>query len=298
MFVEAIERVDQFTRPIHFIARYYGGTDIIPGTGTLFFVNENGFAVTCRHVAQQILHANQIYENYLKFKGELRRFERDPGYETQRQFLEAKYKITAETPIRILSNFINCVDGYKSLTIHLHPTQDLAIVRFRDYGAKLYQGFAHFLKDSRQVKQGRYLCRLGYPFPEFTNYKLNKATNDIEWIKEGRIHTPSFPIDGIITRHIGENDGTVSIEMSTPGLRGQSGGPLFDRNGLIYGMQSATRHLHLGFDQVNREVITEGRRKRVSNYPFLNVGQCVHVDVIKNFLREKKIDFYEADQIG
>jgi hypothetical protein len=298
MFVEAIERVDQFTRPIHFIARYYGGTDIIPGTGTLFFVNENGFAVTCRHVAQQILHSNQIYENYLRFKGELRRFERDPGYESQRQFLESKYKISAETPIRILSNFINCVDFYKSLTIHLHPTQDLAIIRFRDYGTKLYQGFAHFLKDSKHVKQGRYLCRLGYPFPEFTNYKFNKNTNDIEWISEGRIHTPSFPIDGIITRHIGEANGAVSIEMSTPGLRGQSGGPLFDRNGLIYGMQSATRHLHLGFDQVNREVITEGRRKRVSNYPFLDVGQCVHVDVIKSFLREKKIDFYETDQIG
>jgi len=296
MFVEAIEAVDQFTRPIHFIARYYGGSDIIPGTGTLFFVNENGYAITCRHVAQQILHANHIYENYLKFKSELRRFERDPGYETQRQFLEGKYKINGEVPIRILFNFISCIDSYKSLTIHLHPTQDLAIIQFKDYGVKLYQGYAHFLKDTRAVKQGRYLCRLGYPFPEFTNYHLNKNTNDIEWTKEGRVNTPSFPIDGIITRHIGgENNGVTGIEMSTPGLRGQSGGPLFDSNGIIYGLQSATRHLHLGFDQVNREVITDGHRKRVSNYPFLNVGQCVHVDVIKSFLREKKIDFYEID---
>lgn len=295
MFVEAIERVDQFTRPIHFIARYYGGSDIIPGTGTLFFVNEDGFAITCQHIARQILFANQIYENYLRFKGELRRFERDPGFQTQKQFLEKKYKINGETPIRILSNFINCFSAYKSLSIHLHPTQDLAIVQFRDYGSKLYQGYASFLKDTRSVKPGRYLCRLGYPFPEFTNYHLNKTTNDIEWIKEGRVNTPSFPIDGIITRHIGENNTVVGIEMSTPGLRGQSGGPLFDSQGVIYGMQSATRHLHLGFDQVNREVITDGHRKRVSNYPFLNVGQCVHVDVIKSFLREKKIHFYESD---
>ncbi|MCF0057793.1 serine protease [Dyadobacter sp. CY356] len=295
MFVEAIERVDQFTRPIHFIARYYGGSDIIPGTGTLFFINEDGFAITCRHIARQILYANQIYENYLKFKGELRRFERDPGFETQKQFLEGKYKINSETPIRILSNFINCVNAYKSLTIHLHPTQDLAVIQFRDYETKFYQGYATFLKDTRDVKQGKYLCRLGYPFPEFTNYQLNKNTNDIEWIKEGRINTPSFPIDGIITRHIGESNSIVGIEMSTPGLRGQSGGPLFDRNGTIYGMQSATRHLHLGFDQVNREVITEGQRKRVSNFPFLNVGQCVHVDVIKNYLRELKISFHEAE---
>jgi hypothetical protein len=295
MFVEAIESVDQFTRPIHFILRYYTGSDIVPGTATLFFVNEDGFAVTCRHVARQILYANSIYENYVKFSGELRKFERDPGLQTQRQMLESKYRINNETPIRILFNFINCVSAYKSLTIHLHPTQDLAIVQFRDFDSIQYAGHARFIKDTRVIKQGRYLCRFGYPFPEFTNYRYNKDINDIEWIKTGRIHTPGFPIDGIVTRHIGDNNEVTGIEMSTPGLRGQSGGPLFDRSGLIYGLQSSTRHLHLGFDQINREVMTDGQRKRVSNYPFLNVGQCVHADVIKQFLREKKVDFYEED---
>ncbi|WP_439555302.1 trypsin-like peptidase domain-containing protein [Dyadobacter sp.] len=295
MFVGAIEKVDQFTRPIHFIFRYYTGSDIVPGTATLFFVNEEGFAITCRHVARQILYANSIYENYLKFRGELRKFEKDPGFETQRTNLENKYKISAANPIRVLFNFIQCVSAYKAMTIHLHPTQDLAIIQFKEFESVQYQGYAQFLKDSRFAKQGRYLCRLGYPFPEFTNYQYNKVSGDIEWTKEGRSKTPSFPIDGIITRHIGEGSEITGIEMSTPGLRGQSGGPLFDPNGTIYGMQSATRHLHLGFDQVNREVVSDGQRRRVSNYPFLNVGQCVHVDVIKQFLREKKIKFYEQD---
>jgi hypothetical protein len=294
MFVEAIEKVDQFTRPIHFIFRYYTGSDIVPGTATLFFVNEDGFAITCKHVAKQILYAKSIYENYLKFKGELRIFEKDPGFETQRKLLESRYRVTGENPIRILFNFIQCVQSYKSLTIHLHPTQDLAVIQFRDFETKQYQGSAEFLKNGHLAKQGRYLCRLGYPFPEFTNYRYNKVSGDIEWVKGGREKTPSFPIDGIITRHIGESNAVTGIEMSTPGLRGQSGGPLFDQNGVIYGMQSATRHLHLGFDQVNREVISDGHRKRVSNYPFLNVGQCVHVDVIKHFLREKKIAFRES----
>nr|WP_295929377.1 trypsin-like peptidase domain-containing protein [uncultured Dyadobacter sp.] len=297
MFVDAIEKIDQFTRPVHFVIRYYGGSDIVPGTATLFFVNDDGFAVTCRHVARQILYANSIYENYLKFRSELRRFEKDPGFETQKHFLESKFKITADSPIRILFNFIQCVSSHKGLTIHLHPTQDLAIIHFRDFESRQYQGYARFLRDSRLVKQGRYLCRLGYPFPEFTNYRFNKDTADIEWTAEGRSKTPTFPIDGIITRHIGDNNEVVGIEMSTPGLRGQSGGPLFDQQGIIYGMQSSTRHLHLGFDQVNREVITEGHRKKVSNYPFLNVGQCVHVDVIKQFLREKRIRFEEADPV-
>ncbi|QRR03050.1 trypsin-like peptidase domain-containing protein [Dyadobacter sandarakinus] len=295
MFVEAIEKVDRFTRPIHFIFRYYNGTDIIPGTATLFFVNDEGFAVTCSHVARQILQAQSIYENYQKFRSELRRFEKDPGLATQRTLLEGKYKINASRPIRILFDFIKCVDKYKGLSIHLHPTQDLAIIHFRDFESSQYQGHATFLKDSRLVKPGRYLCRLGYPFPEFSNFQYNNVSGDIEWTRDGKTRTPTFPIDGIVTRQIGDQNEIVGIEMSTPGLRGQSGGPLFDSQGTIFGMQASTRHLHLGFDQVNKEVITGGQRKKVSNYPFLNVGQCVHVDVIKQFLRDKKVSFHEGD---
>jgi hypothetical protein len=37
------------------------------------------------------------------------------------------------------------------------------------------------------------------------------------------------------------------VEMSSPGLRGQSGGPRFDVNGMVWGLQSRTQHLALGF---------------------------------------------------
>ncbi|TDB63386.1 trypsin-like peptidase domain-containing protein [Arundinibacter roseus] len=295
MFVEAIEKVDQFTRPIHFIARYYGGEEIIPGSATLFFVNEDGCAITCRHVAEQILRGDPLYSHFLKFRAELRRFEKDKNRALHQRRLEEQFKITKETTIRLRSNFINSVSGFTSLTTHLHPTQDLAIIQFNDYTAKHYQGHAVFLRDGSKIKQGRSLCRLGYPFPEFTNFGYNRELDDIDWTSEGRFKSPSFPIDGIVTRQIGDpaTAQVVGIELSTPGLRGQSGGPLFDPRGIIFGMQSATRHLHLGFDQINREVVMDGKKQRVSNYPFLNVGQCVHVDVIKQFLREKGVKFYE-----
>jgi len=46
------------------------------------------------------------------------------------------------------------------------------------------------------------------------------------------------------------NEGEImGIELSTPGLRGQSGGPLFNSEGIICGMQSSTNHLHLGFER-------------------------------------------------
>lgn len=294
MFVEALDQVDQFTRAIHFICRYHGSAEIIPQTATMFFVNEQGCAVTCKHVADNLIYSDKFYTRYLQFRKEFRHFEREKVAALEKKRLEEKYGLRSDSLIRIKSSFPDSVNGDYRLVIHRHPVYDLAIVQFQGYSEIKYKGFARLLKDETKVRPGRTLCRLGYPFPEFSNYRFNKDTDDIEWSQSGRISTPAFPIDGIITRQVADQNGIFGIEMSTPGLKGQSGGPLFDTKGIVYGMQSATQHLHLGFDQVNREVISEGIRKRVSNFPFLNVGRCVHVRIIKEFLRAKKIKFYEA----
>ncbi len=293
MFVDAIERADLFTRPVHSIVRLYGHNELIPGSATLFFVNEQACAITCKHVADLIAQADQIHRNYQNFLGERRPFLRDPNASQHVARLEAKYALKAETVIRIRHTFLNCVDQFTSLKIDSHPRADLALIRFEGYNRTLYGKPARFLRDSNRVKAGRSLCRLGYPFPEFTNFAYNTATDDIEWTTEGRTLSPRFPIDGIITRLMADGPDVSGIELSTPGLRGQSGGPLFDSNGTVFGMQSATRHLHLGFDIEDRDVLVNGRKTRVSNYPFLNVGQCVHVDVIKQFLRDRSVKFYE-----
>ena len=296
MFVDAIDRVDAFTRPLHSIVRLYGHDEIIPGTATLFFVNEEGCAITCKHVADLIVQADFIQQNYRNFKGARRNVLREKNAAHLITQLENQFKLSSDTIIRVRNSFIGCVDQYQKLSIDTHPTQDLALLRFEGYNRLLYRSYATFLGDSTLVKPGRSLCRLGYPFPEFTNFRYNDSptVDDIEWTTTGRNTSPRFPIDGIVTRLLSENNEITGIEMSTPGLRGQSGGPLFDTKGLIYGMQSATRHLHLGFDIEDREVMVNGRKSRVSNYPFLNVGQCVHVDVIKAFLREKEVKFYEG----
>lgn len=294
MFVEALEKVDQFTRAIHFISRYYGSTEIIPQTASMFFVNENGDAVTCRHVADNLINGDTVYSRYLNFKREFRFFQKERTALFEKARLERKYAFDDDTLVRVRYTFPDSVTGEYQLVIHRHPVYDLAIIRFVGFKERQYASFARFLKDDQLVKPGRSLCRLGYPFPEFTNYRFNRELDDIEWSPEGRGSTPGFPIDGIITRQVADQTGIFGIEMSTPGLRGQSGGPLFDSNGVVYGMQSATQHLHLGFDQVNREVFSDGHRKRVSNYPFLNVGRCVHVRIIKAFLKEKGVAYFEA----
>lgn len=81
--------------------------------------------------------------------------------------------------------------------------------------------------------------------------------------------------------------------MSTPGLKGQSGGPLFDKDGVIYGMQFATNSLHLGFDIVNKDITVNNKKKKVSDYSFIHLGGCIHVDIIKDFLKSLNIKFIE-----
>jgi hypothetical protein len=295
MFESAIEKLSQFTRPIHSISRTYEGL-VLPGSATFFFVNDKGVAITCRHVADMIPAANNINAQYQNFKTEVAKLPRDNKFSRNIKGLELKYKYSKETTVQLKHNFLNCFDRIQEIVCHVHPTLDLAIMEFKGFEKIFYQSHATFIKDSNKIKQGNYLCRLGFPFPEFNNFRHNPTADDIEWTNTGNPNSPTFPIDGIVTRFVGDGAGAITgIEMSTPGLRGQSGGPLFDVNGLVYGMQFATNHLHLGFGLNDHEIINDGKKTKVSNHPFLHTGISVHVDRIKDFLREKNIEFKEGE---
>jgi hypothetical protein len=294
MFQNAIAQVSRFTRPLHTIMRTYGGK-ILPGSATLFFVNEDGVAITCKHVANLIPTADKLNAEYRAFRAERDRLARDNKYHSHLKDLELKYKYSPERIIQQKNNFLNCLDKLEQITAHMHPTLDLAILEFKGFTRPLYQSHAVFVKDSSTIRQGKTLCRIGFPFPEFNNFVYNQQTDDIDWTQTGHQDSPIFPMDGIITRFVATpGEGITGIELSTPGLRGQSGGPLFDADGHIYGMQFAANHLHLGFDITDREIIQDGKTKKVSNHPFLHVGLCVHVENIKAFLRQHNIKFYEA----
>ncbi|MBL7925000.1 MAG: trypsin-like peptidase domain-containing protein [Bacteroidia bacterium] len=294
MFVKAIEEINRFTRPIHTIMRSYGSNKVWPGASTLFFVNNEGIAVTCRHVAEHLLHSEKINQQYLLFSQARFRLKKDEHYEANLKELELQYNFHHDSVIQAKHSFVSCFDKISGFDCHVHPHVDLAIIRFKGFTQIYYQGYARFLADDSMAKPGRMLCRSGFPFPEFSNYSYNYQKDDIEWTREGNPRTPSFPIEGIITRLIAQQGQISGIEMSSPGLRGQSGGPLFDPEGFVYGMQSSTRHLHLGFDLENFEIPIGAGSKRVTNTPFLHVGQCVHGGIIKNFLKEHNIRYFES----
>ena len=76
------------------------------------------------------------------------------------------------------------------------------------------------------------------------------------------------------------------IETSSPGLRGQSGGPLFDVNGTVWGIQSSTMHYPLGFSPE----VNQGGRRFVEQQ-FLNAGMAVHVAVCIEMMSKMGVAF-------
>ena len=237
MFVDAIETVAAFTRAIHSIHRNYASTTIYLGAATLFFVNSDGWALTCSHVSKQLQLGEELAKKYKAFKDELASRQGEKTEKKLRKELERKYGYSKRTTVELHNRFINCVEGKLNIEARLHETADLALLKFDSFERLLCAKFPVFPKDTSGLKQGKSLCRLGFPFPEFTNFTYDKANDTIRWTQSGRLDTPRFPIEGMVTRHVVDNTGAVvAFEISTPGLRGQSGGPAFDVDGKVWGM--------------------------------------------------------------
>jgi len=296
MFTKSIEIVAGFSRPIHSVGRNYGSSLVHPGTATLFFINSDGWAFTCGHVANQLVASETLRRKAEAFEKELsdRR-----GKEKEKKLLkelEKKFGYSKSTVFEVHNRFMNCIEGTIDLDIIKHRSVDAALIRFKGYTKLLCDSFPVFPSDTSSLQPGKFLCRLGFPFPEFTNFAYDENADKIVWTDIGRQTTPRFPIEGMVTRRLLDAHGNVfGFEMSTPGLRGQSGGPAFDAEGKVWGMQFATGHLDLNFD-VDQEVLRQGMKKRVTDSAFLHVGGCIHVDILKSFMKDNSVQFSEAQE--
>ena len=94
---------------------------------------------------------------------------------------------------------------------------------------------------------------LVYPTPDMRRAVCHKAVPGSPFnlpvnLPAGTFPMVFFPNEGILTRILCGEDGQPRfIETSNPGLMGQSGGPIFETRGTLWGVQSHTSHLPLGF---------------------------------------------------
>jgi len=118
-------------------------------------------------------------------------------------------------------------------------------------------------------------------------------------LADGTLPLPLFPLEGMHTRNIAQGksaDGKIDalyVETSSPGIRGQSGGPIFDKDCNICGIQLRTNHMPLDF---KAEATVEG--KKVLENQFLNLGVGLHAKTIVDVLISRNVDFIREGETG
>jgi hypothetical protein len=98
----------------------------------------------------------------------------------------------------------------------------------------------------------------------------------------------------MITRNLIKGYYAYGLEISTPALNGQSGGPLIDTKGLLCGINTHISSLEFHYNFKIPAPGTLNEKVTIKYQPMLIVGQCLHADIIKNFLRANGIKYYEG----
>ena len=288
MFAEAVETIKRTVRPLHVIRRRFGDNAVLPDIATMFFVNEYGYAITSKRISvilQASAASEQMYRNYLMKKSAL---PHDESYRFALKRLEKDMKLTPDSVTQIKYAFMGCAKGNVRVECKPHPKYDLALLRFVTDDAYLYHDHVTFAAEP--PKQGQSVCRLGYPMPEFKNYRLNTEKDTIEFTEIGPSGSTLLALDGTVTRYLSDGERSFAIETTNAGPVGMNGSPLFDTQGRVVGMQAGMGVMMLGADI---------RMQMPNHEPYVDHGSMhlainTHLDVIKDFLHAQNVMFYEA----
>lgn len=283
MFVNAIKLCSGFTRPIYYGVKTYGSDTLHNGISTIIVLNEDGWFLTCKHVAKLMVKENYLNQVYPKLLIELSR--KNESRKSKEERLRIK-----EDDVVLITNFFSVKEVGKPFSIKFieHEYLDIAVGQLtgNEIQATNYPTFSR-----NDPEPGQSLCKLGFPFPEYDGFTFNADKDRIVIKKGGDFRATLFPLDGMMTRDLIDNQGKRTMfEMSSPGLRGQSGGPIFDSRGIVYGIQTATK-----LEDLDLDFVGDWRRGtkmvRIENQPMLALGIGVNSSAIKEFLNENKIRY-------
>jgi len=291
MFADAYELASKYTHPVVISLRFFDGT--VEGSPAAFMaLNRHGWIVTAAHVLQPLVALQEHSAEIAAYNERVRAIEQNPRIGAKEKPRQIK-RLTSNPKWVTNTSHWWANDASRLVDIRILPKADLAVGRLEPFTAPpdiIYP----VLKNPDQLRFGTSLCKLGFPF-FIINSIFHAETGQFELPPES-FPIPRFPIEGIYTREmlvtesIGDPLVAKLLETSSPGLRGQSGGPIFDTLGRVWGVQSRTISLNLGFEP---EIERNGRR--VKEHQFLNVGLGVHIETLVAFLQQQGIEFTLSD---
>ena len=290
MFSKAVPIAAGFTRPMVISSRTADG--VCSSTiGACVVVNRNGWILTAGHLLEIVRLHQESARRYTGYQDNVVEFHRDTTADKRfRKRGVRTFHKPAASAVRNHSVWWGA-DSARLVEARLLPAADLALGRLEPFDPASVARLPVFKNPSQGYEPGRSLCKLGFPLhriePEFDE-QANTFT-----LPAGAVPLPMFPLDGMFTRVIntrapgsGEGDPFSFIETSTPSLLGQMGGPVFDSDAVVWGIQSHTTHHPLGF----RPQVPDRPSGHVE-HQFLNTGLAVHASVIRNFLDAEGIDY-------
>jgi len=292
VFAKACALASEFTQPLVVSTRLYSG-EVKCIHGAFVVLNEQGWIVTTAHLWQSFLLHRKHVQEIQQYEAAVRAIQGDSALST-RQKSKTVRQLKSNPEWITNHSFWWGRDGVEAKDSVGRGDLDLAVARLEPFEPAMIKAYPTIKDPSKNMHPGTSLCRLGYPFHQID------ATYDEEAgafrLAPDAVPLPLFPIEGIYTRNsVGgkSQDGKYELkllETSSPGLRGQSGGPIFDVNGTVWAIQSRTAHFPLGFSPK----IKRGKRE-VEEHQFLSVGLGVHPEVLVAFLRDNTIDFKLSD---
>jgi hypothetical protein len=288
MFGAATAAVRGFTFPMVVGIRRWDHV-VGSGVGTFVVLNDEGWIITANHIFDQGRQMDGDAPNVAAVRDAVARLDADatlqPRYrasQIKNEMNKAKGEWLTNITYWWAAPGIDIKD-----TVYL-PEADLAIGRLDPFPKEMCRSYPVFKNPAGGLPIATSLCRLGFPFRE-VKVTYDEAADQFG-IPEGGL--AYFPIEGILTRMFdsGVPNGSKYhvrwIETSSPGLRGQSGGPIYDVQGRIWGIQSRTDTLPLGFAP---EIKVGG--KPTVEHQFISLGIGSHPATLVEILTDLGIRF-------
>ena len=277
MFADACRIAKGFTRPVATSLRFQDGA-ISTILNSFILVNEDGWAITAGHT----------FDSLVKFEGDRKKIA-----EINQMNSESSEPAKMDPKFILNHSFWWGWDGVMIREVTVDRKIDIALVKLANIRPNMVPNYPVFA-DPNDVSIGSSVCRLGHPFVDPpTEFDVSRSAFRIPKIDSDM---SIFANDGIVSKIVTVKKAGNSpfdamyIDISTPGYRGQAGGPIVNAEGKVCGMQINTIAMPFGFHFMDSE-------KNPIEDQFCCIGRAVHVKTIRQFLDSKNIS-YRSDDSG
>ena len=290
MFRQALAVAREFTRPVVLSRKTVGGV-CSSAIGTFVVINREGWIITAGHMLQHLEALGLGDQKRRAYETEYATIKNDLSISAKE-----KKKRTEALPKFNKTDTDRCSawwgrDGVQVVDSAWIEPADIGIARLQPFDPSWFSAYPVFKDPTKAFEPGASLCTLGFPFhsikPQWDEAALSFR------LPAGALPIPFFPMNGIFSRlaEIVVVDPNMQplppppfplrwIETSSPGLRGQSGGPIIDPQGSIWGIQCNTVSYPLGFD------LPVPGGHGTTEHQFLHCGRGVHPATVFGLLNQ------------